>query len=177
MLKKRNSRSTKAGLIAAVIRSSGITFAFFRSASGSSSNHSTQFLQHSCACNLASRSRYLVSRFNQKLAVEPSTRSSRKAVSSVIGALPLTSWFRCLRLNPRRWANSTWLQSRSAIKSRIVSPGGDTQSGLKTCPRSVMIVSDSNNGYRRNSRPIYAAIFFFRSWILVRLKYKPFAAS
>ena len=110
-----------------------------------------------------------------------STRNSRlspaHAPTVMQYHLLLISWFRCLALNPRRLANSTLVEPLSSIKSTIVSPGGDAQSGLEICSWLVMIISDNYNRYRRNFRPVDTAVLPYWGQLMVRLKNGPFAVG
>lgn len=86
-------------------------------------------VNYACARCLARVARYFASLESQKLTVPPSTLSRRRAVSSVIDALPLMSRLTCLAVYPVRSANSVCGQPRSSRRSRMVSPGGDTPFG------------------------------------------------
>ena len=69
-------------------------------------------------------------------------------------ALPATSSFTCFRVKPVLIASSAWVQFFSSRRSRMVSPGGETQSAANCDTASVMIVTCKENPDARDACPV-----------------------
>src|SRR5581483_6942718 len=64
----------------------------------------------------------------------------------------------CLSVYPSRLASSAWDQPRSSIRSAMVSPGGEAQSGRNGAPELVMMVSNVNDADLGYARPLSTSI-------------------
>src|SRR5689334_16202116 len=58
----------------------------------------------------------------------------------------------------------------------MVSPGGESQSGVNGAFASVMVVSDEDNADASDARPVEASVRTTGNWVVVRLEHEPPAA-